>query len=101
MKAQKQPYMGTVKVGPKGQIVIPKEVREMFQIEPGDSLILMAHPEKGIAIERPTVLRRVAAAIFAGKGKDLYPEEPEDHLENFAENISKTVDAEEKEHECH
>ena len=51
--------------------------------------------------DRPTVLRRVAAAIFAGKGKDLYPEEPEDHLENFAENISKTVDAEEKERECH
>lgn len=28
-------YMTTVKVGPKGQIVIPAEVREMFGIEPG------------------------------------------------------------------
>ena len=43
-------YMSTVKMGPKGQIVIPKEVREMFEIEPGDSLLLMADEKKGIAI---------------------------------------------------
>ena len=35
-------FMATVKVGPKGQIVIPKEVREMFGIESGDSLVLLA-----------------------------------------------------------
>lgn len=35
-------YMTTVKVGPKGQIVIPAEVREMFGIEPGDQLLLLA-----------------------------------------------------------
>ena len=33
-------FMGTVKLGPKGQIVIPKEVREMFGIKPGDMLLL-------------------------------------------------------------
>ncbi|NLX33236.1 MAG: AbrB/MazE/SpoVT family DNA-binding domain-containing protein, partial [Thermotogaceae bacterium] len=42
-------YMGSVKVGQKGQIVIPKEVREMFEISPGDTLVLLADSEKGIA----------------------------------------------------
>ena len=41
---------GTAKVGEKGQIVIPKEVREMFEIEPGDNLMLLADQERGIAI---------------------------------------------------
>ncbi len=43
-------YAWTVTVGDKGQIVIPKEVRELFEIEPGDSLLLMADKKKGIAI---------------------------------------------------
>ena len=37
-------YMASVKLGPKGQIVIPKEVRAMFGLEPGDTLAgFMAH----------------------------------------------------------
>ena len=43
-------FMGTVKLGPKGQIVIPKEVREMFGIRSGDSLLLLADIERGIAL---------------------------------------------------
>ena len=35
-------FMAAVKVGPKGQIVIPKEVRDMFAIEPGDSLVILS-----------------------------------------------------------
>ena len=46
-------YMTTVKVGPKGQIVIPAEVREMFGIEPGDQLLLMADKKRGIALVDP------------------------------------------------
>ena len=38
-------YMTTVKVGPKGQIVIPAEVREMFGIAPGDQLLLQGSDE--------------------------------------------------------
>ena len=37
-------YMSSVKVGPKGQIVIPKEVREMFQIQPGDTMLILPMP---------------------------------------------------------
>ncbi len=50
MKLPKDKFLSTVKVGEKGQIVIPKEVRDMFEIEPGDSLMLMADRNRGIAI---------------------------------------------------
>lgn len=43
-------YMATVKIGEKGQIVIPKEVRDMFSINAGDTLLLLADIERGIAI---------------------------------------------------
>ena len=43
-------FMTTVKIGPKGQIVIPKEVREMFGFQPGDSVLLLAEGQ-GIAIQ--------------------------------------------------
>ena len=49
-------FMATVKVGPKGQIVIPKEVREMFGIESGDSLVLLADVQRGIALNQMSVL---------------------------------------------
>lgn len=48
-------YITTVKVGPKGQIVIPKEIRQRCNLQPGESLVLaagkgnsfMAHPLSG------------------------------------------------------
>ncbi len=48
-------YIATVKVGPKGQIVIPKEIRQRCNLQPGESLVLaagkgagfMAHPLSG------------------------------------------------------
>ena len=96
MKKEPKPFMSTVKVGPKGQIVIPKEIRDMFEIEPGQSLIIMAHPKKGIAIERQNVLTKIADAIFAGKGREVYPHEEEENLEQFAGFIKQTVDTKEE-----
>jgi len=80
-------YMGSVKVGPKGQIVIPKEVREMFQIEPGDTLILLADAEKGIAIERYDVFAKIADAILEGKAQEVYSEQNLEEMMNFAKAI--------------
>lgn len=80
-------YMGSVKVGPKGQIVIPKEVRDMFGIEPGDTLMLLADSEKGIAIERYSVFAGIADAIFAGRAREIYPEKQEADSMEFAEAI--------------
>ena len=50
LKPPKGKFVATVKVGPKGQIIVPKEVRDMFQIEPGDMLLLLADEEQGIGI---------------------------------------------------
>lgn len=44
-------YMSSVKIGPKGQIVIPKEARDMFGFEPGDTILLLADKERGIALQ--------------------------------------------------
>ena len=44
----KDKFVGIAKVGEKGQIVIPKEAREMFSINPGDSVIVLCDKSKGI-----------------------------------------------------
>ena len=44
-------YLATVKIGPKGQIVIPKEMRDMFALNAGDALLLMADKNQGIALQ--------------------------------------------------
>ena len=43
-------YAWTVTVGTKGQIVIPKQAREIFGIKPGDTLLLLGDENRGIAI---------------------------------------------------
>lgn len=42
-----QHIFGTVKVGEKGQIVIPKEARQIFDIKSGDTLLVLAMKNKG------------------------------------------------------
>ncbi|MEU4835505.1 AbrB/MazE/SpoVT family DNA-binding domain-containing protein [Streptosporangium sp. NPDC023615] len=51
-------FAATVKVGEKGQIVIPKGARDLFGIRPGDTLLLLADVEQGIAIVRQDVFDR-------------------------------------------
>ena len=41
---------GSVRVGERGQMVIPKRVREVFGIEPGDGLLLLGDEERGLAL---------------------------------------------------
>lgn len=57
-------YAWTAKVGEKGQIVIPKEAREVFGINPGDTLLLLGDDKKGIAIVKNDVYLKFAKAIF-------------------------------------
>lgn len=88
-------FIATVKLGPKGQIVIPKEVRDMFGVGPGDCLMLMAHPKRGIALQKQSVMLKFASAVFSGS----FPTEPEpsdDDLHTFAQLIEETA-GEEKE----
>ena len=55
---------GTVKVGEKGQIVIPKEARDLFGIHPGDTLLVLGYEASGIVVSKPDVMQRVAKEIF-------------------------------------
>lgn len=50
MNGPKGKYAWTATVGEKGQIVIPKQAREIFDIKPGDTLLLLGDEERGIAI---------------------------------------------------
>ena len=50
---------GICKVGEKGQIVIPKEIRNMFDIKPGDSIIVLCDKEKGIALLKADVIENL------------------------------------------
>lgn len=56
--------MGVAKVGEKGQIVIPKDMREMFNIKPGDTLMLFADIERGIAVMSNEDYVKMAQMIF-------------------------------------
>lgn len=94
-KPKEQGFIATVKLGPKGQIVIPKEVREMFDIGPGDSLVLMAHPKRGIALQRQNIMMKIAQTIIGGNGKEVYPHEEQDDLDTFAQKIMDTTEDEE------
>lgn len=65
MDAPKGKYAWMVKVGEKGQIVIPKEARQVFDIQPGDTLILLGDEERGIAIPPKDQLTQLVTTIFA------------------------------------
>ena len=43
-------YAWMVKIGEKGQFVIPKQARELFDLNPGDEIIVLGDKEHGIAI---------------------------------------------------
>lgn len=64
MSKDEQYYMSSVKIGPKGQIVIPKEARDMFGLQPGDTLVLMADKEKGIALQTVDKLNPLLKTVF-------------------------------------
>ena len=64
MAKSKKHLFGVVTVGEKGQIVIPKEARELFNIQPGDTLLILGEENKGLIISRPELLRDLAEEIF-------------------------------------
>lgn len=68
-KAPEGKFMATVKVGEKGQIVIPKGAREMFDIKPGDTLLLLADVDRGIAIMRNDSFLDFANEILSAQEK--------------------------------
>lgn len=63
----KDKFMATVKVGEKGQIVIPKGARDLFGIQPGDTLLLLADKAQGIALVEYAGMEEFARQIFRVK----------------------------------
>ena len=63
-KGNNQRVFGTAKVGDRGQIVIPKEARELFGIQPGDTLLILGQAETGLIVSRPEVLSNLANQIL-------------------------------------
>lgn len=67
---------GLVKVGEKGQIVIPKKARDLFEIKPGDSLLMLGDEAQGLALVKSDAFLELAEEIFKAAGRT--PEEAEE-----------------------
>ena len=55
MKEQKDRFIVSVKVGPKGQITLPKEAREMFDIKVGETIMVLGDKERGLALMKADI----------------------------------------------
>lgn len=67
MKDKSGKFAWSVTVGSKGQIVIPKEARALFQINPGDTLLLLGDTDRGLAIPRKETFDALASQVFRGE----------------------------------
>ena len=67
MTGPKGKYAWTATVGEKGQIVIPKQARDIFEIKPGDTLLLLGDEERGIAIPPKGAFAELFGVAFQEK----------------------------------
>ena len=64
MMKPKGKYAWTVKIGERGQFVIPKEAREIFGIHPGDTILVLGDVKRGIAIPPKDLFAKISEGIF-------------------------------------
>ena len=57
-------------MGDRGQIVIPKEARCFYGIQPGDTLLILGDSESGLIVTKPEVLEQVAQQILGNVKKE-------------------------------
>lgn len=76
-------FFGSVTVGERGQIVIPKKAREVFRIQPGDQLLMFGDEEKGIGIVPNHALQEIMKLVTG----NLYTNK--DHKKNKKEKKDK------------
>ena len=65
MELTKGKHAWMVKIGEKGQFVIPKEARDLFGFQPGQTILVLADEGKGIAIPTKADSEKMFAQIFA------------------------------------
>ena len=65
---KKDKFVGISKVGEKGQIVIPKEARDMFDIKSGDSVIVLCDKDRGIALLKADAIEDLTDKVFPKGG---------------------------------
>lgn len=70
MKGPEGKYAWTATVGEKGQIVIPKQARDVFGIKPGDTLLLLGDVERGIAIPPKGAFAELFGMAYGEKDGD-------------------------------
>lgn len=70
MKKPKEKYAWTATVGEKGQIVIPKQARDIFDIHPGDTLVILGDEKRGLAIPLKEMFANFTAAVFETESED-------------------------------
>jgi len=54
----------TVKIGEKGQFVIPKEARDQFGFHPGETILVLSDSERGIAIPPKKQVEKYMQSLF-------------------------------------
>lgn len=64
-------YAWVVKIGEKGQFVIPKEARDLFDLQPGSTILVLGDSERGLAILPKQQQQKYIAHIF----EDLHRED--------------------------
>ena len=65
MKNPQGKYAWVVKIGEKGQFVIPKEARDLFGIKPGDSILVLGDEERGLAVPTKEIREKYFSLMFA------------------------------------
>ncbi len=70
MEKPKGKYAWSVKIGEKGQFVIPKQARELFDFKPGDTIIVLADEDRGLAIPTKDVMAKFVSSVFEEDMKD-------------------------------
>ena len=65
MNVENGKHAWMVKIGEKGQFVIPKEARELFDLQPGEEILVLGDDKKGIAILPKEMQREYIARIFS------------------------------------
>lgn len=69
MKIHNGKHAWMVKIGEKGQFVIPKEARELFDLQPGDEIIVLGDENRGLAILPKEMQQEYIKRIFSDIGE--------------------------------